>query len=171
MTTRTLLFLASALLSTALFAEEQIATTLKATQLFSEPYSDATVITNVAAKQQVTVIERKGGWYQVEQRGQSGWLRMSAIRFGNGETAKRDGKGLAQTLRFLSTGRSGANGVTVATGIRGLDAADVANAKPDHDAVKQLERYSANPQAARKFARNARLKTQQLGYLNAAQGR
>ena len=165
MTTRALLFLAAALLSTVLYAGEEIATTLKSSFLLAEPYSDAKQLATIDARQQVTVLQRKGGWYQVKHGSQRGWLRMSSIRFGNGETAAADGSGLAQTLRFLSTGRSGSSGVTVATGIRGLDAADVANATPNHNAVSRLERYSATPQTAQKFARSARLKTQPLGYL------
>ena len=167
MTTRVLLFLATSLLSTALFADEQIATTLKSSSLFAEPYSDAKQLATIGARQQVTVLKRKGGWYQVKHGSQRGWLRMSTIRFGNSEATAQSGEGLAQTLRFLSTGRSGTDGVTVATGIRGLDAADVANATPNHNAVKRLERYNTNPQTAKKFARNARLKTQPLGYIKA----
>lgn len=160
-----LLLLASALLCPALHAEEQLATTLKATELRDEPYSDAAVVSELPAKQQVNVLERRGGWYQVGYGPQRGWLRMSAIRFGNGETTPRDGNGLGQTLRFLSTGRSGASGVTVATGIRGLDAADVAKATPNHEAVSQLNGYRANNFTIKKFAREARLKSQPLGYI------
>ena len=165
-----LLLLASALLPPALHAEEQPATTLKATELRDEPYSDAAVLSTLPAKQQLSVVERRGGWYLVEVGPQRGWLRMSAIRFGNGETATRDGSGLGQTLRFLSTGRSGASGVTVATGIRGLDAADVARAKPDHEAVSRLNGYRPNSFTIKKFARDARLKSQPLGYLAEEEG-
>ena len=164
---RTLLtLLLCCLLSPALHAGEQRATTLKQTELRSEPYSDARVVTSLRARQSVTVVQRKGGWYQVRSAGHRGWLRMSHIRLGDGASAGSDGSGLAQTLRFLGTGRSGASGVTVATGIRGLDAADVANATPNHGAVNRLERYKASPTAAKSFARNVHLKSQPLGYIS-----
>ena len=153
------------LFSPALFAEEQLATILQQTSLRAAPYSDARALTTLRARQRVRVIQRKGGWYQVRSGSQPGWLRMSHLRLGSGSTAQGDGTGLSQTLRFLSTGRSGASGVTVATGIRGLDATDVANAQPNHQAVAELERFYAHPERVRQFARDAKLQTQPLGYV------
>lgn len=155
----------------ALLAAEQLATVLQQTELRAEPFSDATPLAAIGAKQQVTVIQRQGGWYQVRSGKQTGWLRMSHVRFGDSTTAtttgtQQSGSGLAQTLRFLSTGRSGADGVTVATGIRGLDAADIANAKPDRQALNRLNRFQAKPARARQFAASAQLKTQPLGYFD-----
>lgn len=160
-----LILLLCALFAPAIEAAEQLATTLQQTELRSEPYTDAGVVAPLQAKQSVTVLQRKGGWYQVRTARHSGWLRMSHIRFGDGTAAKRDGGGLAQTLRFLSTGRSGASGVTVATGIRGLDAADVANASPDHQAAGKLQRYTVSAAAVKEHARSANLKSQPLGYI------
>lgn len=148
-----------------LFAETQTATVLRTTSLLAEPYSDAARVSSLKAKQQVSVLKRKGGWYQVKRGGNTGWLRMSHIRFGDGKAAKADGKGLGQALRFFTTGRSGADGVTVATGIRGLDAADVSNATPDHNAVNKLERYRSSDSNAKNFAKVAGLKSQPLGYI------
>lgn len=147
-------------------AEEQVATVLRDTQLHSAPYSDASVITTVKAKSRITILERRGGWYQVrDSRRHTGWLRMSNIRFGEGGTSTGDGSGLNQTLRFLSSGRSGASGVTVATGIRGLSSADVAHATPDHNAVKRLDRFSVSAAAAQSFALNANLRSKQIRYI------
>lgn len=163
---RTILTLAlCGLFSPTALAEEQLATILQQTSLRAEPYSDARALTTLKARQRVTVIQRKGGWYQVRSGSQSGWLRMSHLRLGAASSTQPDGSGLSQTLRFLSTGRSGASGVTVATGIRGLDAADVANAQPNHQAVAGLERFYAHPERIRQFARDAKLQTQPLGYL------
>jgi glucose-6-phosphate dehydrogenase assembly protein OpcA len=151
-----------------LLAAEQLATVLQQTELRAEPFDDATSLAAIRAKQQVSVIQRKGGWYQVRNGRQTGWLRMSHVRFGDGTTTstQQNGSGLAQSLRFLSTGRSGADGVTVATGIRGLDAADIANAKPDRQALNRLNRFQAKPARARQFAASAQLKTQPLGYFD-----
>ncbi|MCW8917280.1 MAG: SH3 domain-containing protein [Gammaproteobacteria bacterium] len=155
------------LLSPALFAAEPLATVLQPTTLRAEPFADAAPLATLKAKQQVRVVQRKGGWYQVRSGQQRGWLRMSHLRLGDGATAPKGDSGVAQTLRFLGTGRSGADGVTVATGIRGLDAADMANAKPDHRALQRLDRYQAQPEQARQFAASARLKSQPLGYFEA----
>lgn len=153
------------LFSPTLFADEQLATILQQTDLRTEPYSDTAAITTLAAKQQVMVLQRQGGWYQVRTASQIGWVRMSHLRLGTATGGSADGSGVSQTLRFLNTGRSGSSGVTVATGIRGLDAADVANARPNHKAVRKLDRFQSKPKQVEKFARSAQLKTQPLGYM------
>ena len=146
------------LFSPALFAEEQLATILQQTELRAEPYSDTAALATLAAKQQVMVL-------QVRTASQNGWVRMSHLRLGSASGTSSGGNGVSETLRFLNTGRSGSSGVTVATGIRGLDAADVANARPNHKAVKKLNRFKLKPKQVEKFARSAKLKTQPLGYM------
>jgi hypothetical protein len=155
------------LLSPALVAAEQPAHLLQQTTLRAEPFADAAPLATLKAKQQVRVLQRKGGWYQVRSGKQIGWLRMSHLRLGDGASVQKGDSGVAQTLRLLGTGRSGADGVTVATGIRGLDAADVANARPDHQALQRLDRYLSKAEQARQFAASARLKSQPLGYFDA----
>lgn len=145
--------------------EAKIATVIRGTTLYAEPYSDAQVIGSLKAKQQVAITQRKGGWYRVMRDDARGWLRMSHVRFGTHNGDSRNGEGLKQTLRFLSTGRSGADGVTVATGIRGLDAADVANARPNHRAVNKLDSYAVSQRQAAVFAREAGLKSRSLSYI------
>lgn len=145
---------------------EQLATVLLDTELRTEPYSDAGVITALPAKTTLTILQRQGGWYQARHGTQSGWIRMSAIRMGEG--AGGGSSGISETLQFLSSGRSGASGVTVATGIRGLDAADVANATPDRQAVNSLGRFQVSAAQARKFAANSQLQSKPMDYLDAA---
>ena len=142
---------------------EQTATVLRDTELRSEPYSDAPATATLRAQSTVTILKRRGGWYQASQNRQQGWVRMSAIRMG---TAQGGGSsGISETLEFLGTGRSDARGVTVATGIRGLDAADVANATPDHEAVKQLAALRVSAAQAKAFAAQAKLKSSTLAYM------
>jgi hypothetical protein len=143
---------------------EQGATVLRDAALRSEPYSDAGIVTTLKAHTTLTILERRGGWYQTRTADrQRGWVRMSAIRLG--ELKAGGSSGVGATLRLLSTGRSGASGVTVATGIRGLDAADVANATPDHQAVSRLARFQASAAQAKAFAAQAKLKSRKLAYL------
>lgn len=160
-----LLTLSLLLLAPALSAQEE-AVALRDTTLRAEPHSDAAAITTIKAKSKLQILQRKGGWYQARDNSQkSGWLRMSHIRLGSGSSDGSAGGGLAQTLNFLSTGRSGASGVTVATGIRGLDAADVSKAKPDHAAVKKLDSYQISSASAEKFAASGKLRAIKLRYL------
>ncbi len=159
-----LLTLSLLLLAPALSAQEE-AVALRDTTLRAEPHSDAAAITTIKAKSKLQILQRKGGWYQAWDNSQkSGWLRMSHIRLGSSSDGSRGG-GLAQTLNFLSTGRSGASGVTVATGIRGLDAADVSKATPDHAAVKKLDSYQVSSANAEKFAASGKLHAIKLRYL------
>jgi len=145
--------------------DAQTATALRNTELRAEPYSDAVVVTRVKAKSKLTILQRKGGWYQArDSKRRTGWLRMSTIRMGEASAQSGD-SGVGQTLRFLSTGRSGSSGVTVATGIRGLDSADVANATPDHAAVKKLDRFKVSAASARAFALNANLRSHDVRYV------
>ena len=127
------------------------------------PYSDAAETTTLAADTEVAVLERRGGWYRVQAGGHGeGWVRMTALRLGKPQQGGDSGAG--SLLQFLSTGRSGSSGVTVATGIRGLDAADMTNAEPDHEAVERLAEYRAESDEARRFAREVALSRIDLAY-------
>jgi len=130
----------------------------------SGPASDAAVVAAVPVNSGVTVIERQGGWYHVRlASGQDGWLPMTSIRYntsGSGTAAP----GTDWSSLFQS-GRSGAGGTTATTGVRGLNTGDIANAKPDPQAVTQLEQWAAKPPQARQFAANGQLSAVQAAYL------
>jgi hypothetical protein len=161
---RLLLLAALGLVASAPLQAEEGATLLRDTELRSEPFSDARVIAVLKARTTLTILQRRGGWYQARTASyQRGWVRMSAIRLGE---LKAGSSGVGETLRFLSSGRSGASGVTVATGIRGLSAADVANATPNHQALQRLGRYQASAAQARSFAGQAKLRSRQLAYMD-----
>lgn len=153
-------------LPAVLTAQQQTAVTLRDTTLRTDPHSDAKKITTLKAKTVLQILKRQGGWYQVWDGGMhSGWLRMSHIRIRTvGSPTKKKESGVAQASNFLSTGRSGASGVTVATGIRGLDSADVSNAKPNHEAVKKLDNYKTTSASAEQFASEGQLQETELRY-------
>jgi len=136
--------------------------------LYKKPFSDAEVVTNLYANGVVTVIKRKGGWYQVESaNNMNGWMRMNRLRFGAQSEDNGSGniQGLRQTLKLFKTGRSGSSGVTVATGIRGLDSADIENSKPDREALKRLLKYMSDRADSETFAAKAKLQAQELAYI------
>ncbi|MCW8825977.1 MAG: SH3 domain-containing protein [Gammaproteobacteria bacterium] len=136
--------------------------------LYKKPYSDAEVMSRLAADSEVKVIKRKGGWYQVKvSKSRSGWMRMNTLRFGEQSGDKKAGNisGLQQTIKLFKTGRSGSSGVTVATGIRGLDATDLQNSKPNHEALEQLKTFSTDQEGAKSFAAKAKLTGQTLAYI------
>ena len=151
------------LAATASLHAEQAAYALRDATLHAEPYSDTRIIAELRAKENIIVIERRGGWYRTRTVArQEGWVRMSAIRLGEHQTGE---SGIGETLRILESGRSGADGITVATGIRGLNAADMANANPNHHAATRLERYRVGAAQARAFAAEGELGSRQFPYM------
>lgn len=145
----------------------EVAHIIRDTELKAEPFSDAAGIARLKANTRVSKTERKGGWYQITFKDKQGWVRMTSLRLGEADRA-RGKSGIGSTLRFLGTGRSGTSDVTVATGIRGLDAADVANAKPDHGALKRLKQKKVDPAKVKQFASAGKLTTTRLSYIQEA---
>jgi len=164
----------SSIMLIALFCSPSWAQTAKQgwvigdSSLYKKPFSDAEVLASLHADGMVTVIKRKGGWYQVESANNlSGWMRMNTLRFSEQKEAKGNGnvQGLRQTIKLFKTGRSGTSGVTVATGIRGLNSADLANSMPDHNGLKQLSNYMSDRGASEEFAASAHLTSQELAFI------
>jgi len=156
-----LLLLAFGVLHAAAVSTAQ---TVVAGNLTSGPASDASVVAAVPNATGVSIIERRGGWYHVRlASGQDGWLPMTSIRFDSGSTGtaqNTDWSGLFQS------GRSGASGTTATTGVRGLNTGDIANAKPDIQAVQSLDQWQAKPAQAKDFAAEIPLKSNdKIGYL------
>jgi hypothetical protein len=143
---------------------------LQDSPLHAEPFSDARQLGSLTARSPITVLQRQGGWYQVQDGQQrQGWLHMSRVRLGDGATGSSvDLGGLSQAQQLLQSGRSGSSGTTVATGIRGLDAEDLGKASPDHQAVQVMARYQSDAANARRFAETARLRQQTIPYLKEA---
>ncbi|MET0100445.1 MAG: hypothetical protein ABW078_01810 [Sedimenticola sp.] len=145
----------------------QLATVLHATQLRDAPYTDAAVLATLQPRSSLMVQDRKGGWYEAGFGEHEGWVRMTALRFVQPAEGRpdRSGEEGAAAFNFLMTGRSGYTGITAATGIRGLDSADVMNAHPDHRAVDELEQFRAEERKLRRFAADGGLKSRKVAYL------
>lgn len=148
----------------SLAAQADPAHVIRATELKAKPFSDAATVLPLAEKAVVEVLAREGGWYRVKTQGKEGWVRMTTLRLGDG-SAKPGDSGVGSALQFLSTGRSGSSGVTVATGVRGLDAADVSNAVPDPKAVEGMDKLAVNADEARRYAAEQKLQAQKIAYL------
>jgi hypothetical protein len=158
--------LALLLCSLGLTAQADPAHVIRATDLKAKPFNDAATVLPLTEKTVVEVLAREGGWYKVKAKGKNGWVRMTALRLGDGN-AKAGDSGVGSALQFLSTGRSGSSGVTVATGVRGLDAADITNAVPNPKAVDELDKLAVNAADARSHASKAKLQPQKIVYLKA----
>jgi len=142
------------------FAEP--ATLIRTTELKQSPASDAATVATLAETTKVDALERKGGWTRVRaEGGAEGWVRMLALRYAGAGEARQGDAGISQILNVARTGTSGAQ---VTTGVRGLDAEQLANAKPNAAELKKMERYAASRDGAEGFAAKGKLSAQQVDY-------
>lgn len=142
------------------FAEP--ATVVRATELRQAPASDAAVVAPLAENAQVDALERKGGWTRVKVAGGAeGWVRMLTLRYAGAGEAKQGDSGIVQ---ILNVARIGTSGTQVATGVRGLDAEQLANAKPNEAELKKLQGYAASGDAAAGFAASGKLEARKIDY-------
>lgn len=163
---RTFGWAALVLLSTISTASAEMAITRYALHLYAKPYFDADTTIGLKKRTSVTVIEKKGGWVQVEANNNRGWLRLHQIRLGDGKRKQKSGfAGLSYLWNVRETGRSGAKGITATTGIRGLDADDLKHAKPDKRAVENLTSVAASSKDAKLFAKTNGLKAVSVPFL------
>lgn len=143
---------------TVLFAEP--ATVIRATELKQEPATDAATVARLAENTAVDALERKGGWTRVKTAAAEGWVRMLALRFG-GAAAKPGDSGVSQVFNVARTGTSGTQ---VTTGVRGLDAEQLANARPNPAELAKLGQFAANRDAAAAFAAEGQLSATTVAY-------
>jgi hypothetical protein len=140
----------------------EAATVVRATELRRAPATDAESAGALAENARVEALERQGGWTRVRAAGGAeGWVRMLALRYEGTGAARQGDSGITQAINVARTGTSGTQ---VTTGVRGLDADQVANAKPNTAELKKLERYTASRDAAATFAERGQLRARQVDY-------
>ena len=90
-----------------------------------------------------------------------GWVRMLALRFGGAGTPKPGASGVSQ---LFNVSRTGTSGTQVTTGVRGLDADQIAAAQPNPAELAKLEKFAADASAAEKFAGQGKLSRTSVEY-------
>jgi hypothetical protein len=153
-------YLALLLLLPALALAEP-ATVIRATELKQEPASDAATVAPLAENTTVEVLERKSGWTRVKAPSGEGWVRMLSLRFGGGTAAKPGASGISQ---LFNVARTGTSGTQATTGVRGLDAEQLATAQPNPAELAKLEQFAADRDAAARFAAQGKLDAQSVAY-------
>jgi len=127
---------------------------LRRTELRQEPFDDAARIAELAERAPVRLLTRQGGWLQVQAAPHTGWVRLLFVRTTPAESAPAPaGAGAVQAA--INLARTGSSGQTVATGVRGLDRADLARATPNPQAVAQLDAMAVSRDEAEAFGRRA----------------
>jgi len=154
--------IAALLLLAPLLCLAEPATVMRATELKQQPATDAPAAGQLAENAKVDALERRGGWTRVKaEGGAEGWVRMLALRYAGAGEAKQGDTGIAQ---ILNVARSGTSGTQVTTGVRGLDAEQLANAKPNAGELKKMENYAASKDNAEGFAAKGKLRAQRVDY-------
>lgn len=150
-----------ALCSTSSLAELRQAHTLQDSALRAEPNTSAASVGQVSKQAQVQVLERQGGWYQVQTAsGQRGWVPLLSLRFAKDAQAGRSDLGSLLKIGSQSTPASG-----VATGIRGISDEELRSGSANTSAsVQSLDAFAASPSQARSFAQQGGLRSQTLPY-------
>lgn len=139
-------------------AVRETGATRAAVTLMATPHSDAKPAGQLAANTTVDILERRGGWLRISAAGKSGWAKLHQVRTGERPQTAKSGESLAILKNVGETGRSGSTGIVATTGIRGMSAEELTNAKPDPAAVKTIERYRVTASRAREYAKAAGLK-------------
>ena len=153
---RVVLFAAGLLTGSAALASER-GLMIRAGELFDQPFIDAKKLGPLTPNQPVTIIERRGGWVSVDAGGKRGWVRLLNLRL---EPA-------VQPIGMRSTAalRTGSTGRTVATGVKGLDEANIRSAALDRGQLAQLELLGVTDDAAKQYGSQNQLKERMIAYL------
>ena len=153
---RVVLLAAGLLIGTAALASER-GLMIRAGDLFEQPFIDAKKLGPLTPNQPVTIIERRGGWVSVDAGGTRGWVRLLNLRL---EPAVQPTAG-----RSTAALRTGSTGRTVATGVKGLDEADIRSASLDRGQLAQLELLGVTDDAAKQYGSQNQLKESLIAYL------
>ena len=126
----------------------------------SEPATDAAKVADLPANAAVEAGERRGGWIRVRAKGQEGWVKLLALRYG-GVVVKSGDTGITQAI---NAARTGSSGTQVTTGVRGLDDEKIATAHPNPVELKKLEGFSVPASASAEFAQRGKLQARTVSY-------
>jgi SH3 domain-containing protein len=139
--------------------------------LMEQPYIDAAKAGPLTPKQSVTILERRGGWVQIESEGRTGWVRTLNVRLESSGTVPAAGAGPAPSgggkpsLKPASLLRTGSSETTVTTGVKGIDDENIRNATVNYAELDQLRTLGVDDAEARANAAKSNLKESGLEYL------
>jgi hypothetical protein len=144
-----------------LLGHAEPASVIRATELKSEPATDASTVAQLPENTAVEALQRQGGWTRVKAAAGEGWVKMLALRYGGAGSAKKGDSGIAQ---IFNVARTGSSGTQVTTGVRGLDEEKLANAQPNPDELEKLAKLAVERPAAAGFAAKGKLAAHQVDY-------
>jgi hypothetical protein len=162
---RIVVWLPLALVATLLYAAARPALTVHETELRGDPAGNAVSVATLPAESEITVFERKGGWYRVESEAGAGWLRLASLRFPSTLQRESD-SGVDLLLNSMRTGTyAGRVSSGTTTGVRGLDGSDIDSATPSEAQIEKLEAQASSADAGRAFAAATNLEPVSVAFL------
>lgn len=120
----------------------------------------AGVVARAAKGANVDILARQGGWTEISSGGKTGWVRILSVR-STGQSGGGDVLGIVQA----GTSKRDPGKVVAVAGLRGLNEEELKQAKFNANEIKALDRYTVPRQEAEHFAKEAGLKSNQVGYL------
>ncbi len=150
-------FVNSLLVSSLVWAE-QSAILVKEAPLRDVPGIQATALVQLDKDTPITLLKRRGGWYQVETIDhQTGWVRLLEVRYTSESEARESN--IAEVLKQTATMPT-ASGTT--TGVRGLtEAESEANGGSPEASLEQVQSYIPTEETLNEFATEGELSTQE----------
>jgi len=133
--------------NSTLYAAEKTAVISRDTNLFAKPFKDADVLAELSSTTAITIVKRKGGWYQIKTPDKQGWVRLTYVRLDrkkNKNQGSDSGSNVGELLTGLATGREKSDEVSSATAIKGLSEEELQNAEPDVDALNSLDNFAVD---------------------------
>ncbi|MBM3393054.1 MAG: SH3 domain-containing protein [Betaproteobacteria bacterium] len=150
-------------LSASAWAQDS-GTAVKPDDIKAEPFKDAKTVGAVKKGEVVSILKKQGGWMQIKAGAVSGWVRVLSVRKGSG------GPGAAAEIAGVAgvaTGRAGTGQVVSTTGVRGLSADELKNARYDEEELKRAEANAIAADEAKAFAEKGELQARQVSWLPA----
>lgn len=145
------------------------ATLTRASDLKAKPFTDAATVSSLPEQSKVQIISNDGGWTQIRSAdGKAGWVRLLNVRpDSKGDSGAGIGKGIAN---LGNVARTGSTGTTATTGTKGISQDDLARANPNFQELKRMDENKATTKDAERYAAANKLKTQNMNYLEPADG-
>ena len=129
-------------------------------QLYSSSSQQSSVVATLKQGTELTIEQRKGGWYQVKDAsGQTGWVRSYDVQMDAG------GNWFSRLKRVIAGGYSTESGGSATIGIRGLGPGDVKKATPNMAELGKLENYKVSLSQGKQYAASVPLTSKHVAYL------
>jgi len=129
-------------------------TLIRAAQLKSQPFIDASSEGELSADSPLTILVNQGGWTQVRTAdGKTGWVRLLNVR----PVPVADGSAESRSAIDSVLLRTGSTKATATTGVKGLSREDIANARPNPGEVQRLGSYAVRSLDIDRFAASRHL--------------